>query len=141
ESSSRSSSSSSPRSSSRKPAGLVAWLRVLDASLAVIEASVWKFRDVTEETLQYAREDFGRFLGELSSFRDRADFERTRLARLGSAGLALGKIAASYRFHLTKAAFLTRGRAERSLEKLHADNARRFRLLAETEGGGFLKIG
>lgn len=127
--------------STRRPAGVVAWLRVLDASLALIEASVWKLRDVTEETLQYAREDFGRFLGDLGSLRDRAEFERTRLARLGSAGLTLGKIAASYRFHLTKAAFISRSRAERALEKLHSENARRFRLLAETEGGGFLKIG
>lgn len=127
--------------SSRRPAGLVAWLRVLDASLALIEASVWKLRDVTEETLLYAREDFGRFLDELGLLRERADFERARFARLGSAGLALGKIAASYRLHLTKAAFLSRTRAEKALEKLHAENARRFRQLAESEGGGFLKIG
>jgi ubiquinone biosynthesis protein len=129
------------RTPRREPSGLVAWLKVLDATLKLIEASVWEIREAAEETMTWAREDWGRLVAELGFFRTRASSQQERLLRMAAAGLTLGKIAGSYRLHLTKAAFLSRTRAARSLEKLHGVNARRFRELCETQGGGFLKVG
>jgi ubiquinone biosynthesis protein len=129
------------RTPRREPTGLVAWLKVLDATLKLIEASVWEIRSAAEETITWAREDWVRLLAELGLFRAQASNQQDRLVRMASAGLTLGRIAGSYRLHLTKAAFLTRARAARSLEKLHAVNARRFRELCEAQGGGFLKVG
>lgn len=131
-----------PRRPARtEPSGLIAWLKVLDAALRLVEKSVWEIRQAAEETVTWAREDWTRLLTELGAFSERASSEQERFLRMAAAGVTLGKIAGSYRLHLTKAAFLPRARAARSLERLHAENARRFRELCEAQGGGFLKVG
>ena len=69
------------------------------------------------------------------------DDTSTKLARLSHTGARLSVVATSYRLHQTEAAFLPRKIARRRLDSLHAKNARRLRVIAETHGGAFLKVG
>ncbi len=67
--------------------------------------------------------------------------QRDRLQRLSQTGWMLGRMAAGYRLHNLRAAFMTQSAADASLQQLHEANARRYRRVSETHGGGFLKIG
>ncbi len=68
-----------PRRPARtEPSGLIAWLKVLDAALRLVEKSVWEIRQAAEETVTWAREDWTRLLTELGAFRERASSEQER---------------------------------------------------------------
>jgi len=116
-----------PRSSSRRRrdtnAGLREWLRLLDAVLAVIEEVAWSAREAGEQVLERARR------------------QPVAMQRLAATGWCLTKIAASYRLHVTRSAFVSRARAARQLEALHEANAKRFHDLSAAHGGAFLKVG
>ena len=96
-----------------------AWLRVADALLGVVEEFAWEARGMWAEA------------------EDRA----AQSARLLSAGKTLAAIAGAYRFEGTKAAFLTKRAARRSMGRTPAKSARRFVAMAERLGGGFVKVG
>jgi ubiquinone biosynthesis protein len=123
---------------------LRAWLSVLDAVLVAIEQTAWQAREIgqrvkqaalgTEHELSLAASGSRALAEELARWPE-------RLARLGSTGLTLTRIAAGYRFHNTKAAFLSRPRAARALDDLHRESARRFYALSARQGGAFLKVG
>ena len=66
---------------------------------------------------------------------------RERLQRLSQTGWMLGRMAAGYRLHNLRAAFMTKSAAAAALQQLHDANAKRYRRVSETHGGGFLKIG
>jgi ubiquinone biosynthesis protein len=114
--------------------GMRALLRVIDAMLSAIESTVWDLRQAAEDFARAARHD-------ATEARYGLDDATSRLARLTSTGAALSLIAGSYRLQVTKAAFLPRRHAERSLEALHQKNAERFRIVAEKHGGALLKVG
>ena len=114
--------------------GIRATLRVLDAFLSAIESTVWELRLTVEELTESTSRGLAGAKADLGD----AGF---RLARLTQTGASLSLVATSYRLHVTKAAFLPRRIAARSLEELHHKNARRLRLAAETHGGAFLKVG
>jgi ubiquinone biosynthesis protein len=107
--------------------------RLADALLTAVERAAWAVRDAAAQ----ARRDVG--LG-VTGARSEVREASQRLARLTSLSASLSRIVGSYRFHVTKAAFLTRAGAARSLEKLHRKNARRLREAAATHGGGVLKV-
>ena len=120
------------------------WLQVADALLGAVEQTVWQLRTVGESTLGafgevqdvVSRLRLGgkAVAGELSGWPD-------RVARVTSTGLALARIAASYRLHTTKAAFMSRTRAARALAELHESSAERLYTLSVRHGGAFLKVG
>jgi len=113
------------------------WLQVADALLQAVEQTVWQLRTVGESTLDaFASLGLGgkAVAGELSEW-------PVRVARVTSTGLALARIAASYRLHTTKAAFMSRARAERALAELHETSAERLYTLSVRHGGAFLKVG
>ncbi|MCB9593127.1 MAG: AarF/ABC1/UbiB kinase family protein [Sandaracinaceae bacterium] len=115
---------SRPRRPRRDPdAGLREWLRLLDAVLGAIEAVVWDVREIGEQTWEETRGT------------------PRKVKRLAATGWCLTAIATSYRLHVTRSAFVTRGRAARQLEALHQKNARRFYELCVGHGGAFLKVG
>jgi ubiquinone biosynthesis protein len=64
-----------------------------------------------------------------------------RIARVASAGSLLAGVAASYRLHAIRAAFLSEAAARDALGALHARNARRFQAASARHGGGLLKVG
>jgi ubiquinone biosynthesis protein len=107
--------------------------RLADALLTAVERAAWAVREAASQ----ARRDVS--LG-VTGARGEVREATRRLARLTSLSTTLSRIVGSYRFHVTKAAFLTRAAAARSLEKLHRKNARRLREAAAAHGGGVLKV-
>ncbi|MFT5358558.1 MAG: ubiquinone biosynthesis protein, partial [Polyangiales bacterium] len=116
---------------------LRAWLMVIDAALRVVEQTIWESRRLATEWADAARKDILHIrdrTGELASL-------QARLKRATQCGWVLTKIASSYRWHLTRAAFTTRKSAAAALTRLHTKNADRFRDLCMAQGGAFLKVG
>lgn len=110
------------------------WLEVLNAVLSAVEQTAWSVREAAQEMQ-------GIFERLLSGSRQTASDVTSRLTRLTSTGLVLGRIVAGYRLHTTKAAFMSRGSAARSLSALHEDTARRVYQLCVRQGGALLKVG
>ena len=117
------------------------WLAALDAVLRAVEETVWRLRREAVEACQAGRAEWATWAG---GFRDRQTALRSwqqQTARLVSIAWVLTKIAAGYRLHLTRAAFVSRRRASAMLERLHTKNAQRFTEVCISHGGGFLKVG
>jgi ubiquinone biosynthesis protein len=110
------------------------WLQVVDAVLSAIETVAWEARDAAAEVQ-------GVFSQLLQSSRGEASGWQTKLGRLTSAALTLGRVVAGYRLHTTKAAFMSRASAARSLEQLHEESALRLYELCVRQGGALLKVG
>ncbi len=120
------------------------WLRVIDALLVAVEQTAFSLRALGANTrdafaglrilFTRAGEQGSALGGELASW-------RARMSRLTSAGLTLGRVAAAYRLHTTKAAFLSRNRAAAALAALHEECAERLYELSVRQGGAFLKVG
>lgn len=123
---------------------LRAWLKVLDAVLVAVESTAWQAREIgarTRDAVQGVQGSFGRVVAGGRALANELSGWPERLARVTVTGLTLTRIAASYRLHTTKAAFLSRARAARSLEELHRESAKRFYDLSIRQGGAFLKVG
>lgn len=113
------------------------WLKILDAALRAVEQTAWESRRLGAEWVEAARQDILHVRdrkGELASL-------QARLKRATQCGWVLTKIASSYRWHLTRAAFTSRRSSASALTRLHAKNADRFRDLCMAQGGAFLKVG
>lgn len=125
-------------------AGLRAWLSLLDAAIATIETTAWEARALADEavnTWKALEQGWGAFSKQVGELSDEAGRWPGRISRLASTGWMLTKIATSYRFFRTKAAFLSRRRTAQAFEELHARNARRFFETSIKQGGAFLKVG
>jgi ubiquinone biosynthesis protein len=117
------------------------WLAAIDAVLRAVEETVWRLRRETVEACQATREEWADWTGGFRDAQSALQSWRRQTARLVSIGWVLTKIAASYRLHLTRAAFVSRRRAAAMLDRLHAKNAQRFNDVCVSHGGGFLKVG
>jgi ubiquinone biosynthesis protein len=91
----------------------------LDATLSAVERAAWQLRGVFDELGRTER----------------------RLARLSAVGLTLARLVADYRLFAIYSAFLGEQRRGRTLARLHARNARRFRDACLDQRGAFLKVG
>ncbi len=127
--------------SRRNESALRAWLKALDAGLAVIERAAWEIRDQAAEAWQATQGEWVSALAEARGLGRSADEWQRRVARLSQAGWTLTKIASTYRLHITRAAFMSRRGARAALDRLHHKNANRFLDLCLEQGGGFLKAG
>jgi len=135
------STSASPQSEFDARQQLRFWLEVLNAVLTAVEKTAWQVRAIGQSTRETASELLGVFERILHGTRAAASDAEARLGRVTSTGLALGRVVASYRLHTTKAAFMSRASAERSLLALHEDSARRLYELCVRQGGALLKVG
>ena len=120
------------------------WLRVIDALLLAVEQTAFSLRKVgssTHDAFQGIRALFERASDGRRALRGELSSWQARLSRLTGAGFELARIAAAYRLHTTKAAFLSRRSAARALATLHQDCAERLYALSVRQGGAFLKIG
>jgi ubiquinone biosynthesis protein len=117
------------------------WLRAFNAALSAIEETVWQLRRLGGDVGQAFREAQSSWSSVADAGRDEISTWSARLGRLTTTGLTLGRVAAGYRLHTTKAAFLPRRRAARALEALHADSVQRLVELSVRQGGAFLKVG
>jgi ubiquinone biosynthesis protein len=117
------------------------WLVTVDAVLRAVEETVWRLRRETVEACKTSRAEWADWAGGFRDAQSALQSWQQQTARLVSIGWVLTKIAAGYRLHLTRAAFVSRGRAAAMLERLHAKNAQRFTEVCISHGGGFLKVG
>jgi ubiquinone biosynthesis protein len=121
-----------------------AWLRVVDAVLVAVEQTAWQVREIgtrTRDAFQGVQGTLGRLAAGSRAFASELSVWPDRLTRLTTTGLVLGRIAAGYRLHSTKAAFMPEARAARALTTLHEQSARRLYELSVRHGGAFLKVG
>jgi ubiquinone biosynthesis protein len=116
-------------------------LAAVDAVLRAVEETVWRLRRETVEACQASRAEWADWAGGFRDAQSALQSWQQQTARLVSIGWVLTKIAAGYRLHLTRAAFVSRRRAAAMLERLHAKNAQRFTEVCISHGGGFLKVG
>ena len=98
------------------------WLAATDAVLRAVEETVWRLRRETVEACQATRVEWAEWAGGFRDAQTALQSWQQQTARLVSLGWVLTKIAASYRLHLTGAAFVSRQRAAAMLERLHAKN-------------------
>jgi ubiquinone biosynthesis protein len=117
------------------------WLAAIDAVLRAVEETVWRLRREAAEACHASRAEWADWAGGVRDAQSALQSWQQQTARLISIGWTLTKIAASYRLHLTRAAFVSRRRAAAMLERLHAKNAQRFNDVCISHGGGFLKVG
>ncbi|MEY4515267.1 MAG: hypothetical protein RLZZ450_7389, partial [Pseudomonadota bacterium] len=125
------------------------WLSTIDAVLVAIETTAFSVRSLGGRThaalygdpQQQTGATSGGVFAQLRAIKAELSAWPQRVTRLTSTGLVLGRVAAGYRLHTTKAAFLSTRRAERSRHKLHKESARRLYQLSVRHGGAFLKLG
>lgn len=125
------------------------WLSTIDALLVAIETTALSVRSLGSRTHaalyggpnEQSSGASGGVFAQLRAIKSELTAWPQRLSRLTSTGLVLGRVAAGYRLHTTKAAFLSTHRAERSRRKLHKESARRLYQLSVRHGGAFLKLG
>ncbi len=109
---------------------LPGWLALVDRAIRVVEQAAWDARGVACGAAEQA-----------TQLRDDLERDWRRLERLTTTGWMLTRVAASYRLHPTRSAFLPERRARRALDALHERNARRFASTSAEQGGGMLKVG
>lgn len=116
---------------------LRAWAVALDSVLAAVEETAWSARRVAE--LARARLDDEK--DGLRAARDELLGLPEHATRLTQTGWMLASIAASYRLHTFRSAFVSERRAEKLLSDLHEKCARKFHDVSSVHGGAFLKVG
>ena len=123
--------------------GIRTGLKLLDEALRLVERTAWDCRAVAEHASE-AWEEATSLVGSPPRDAPGGDSPRQsplRLQRTAATAWMLLRVVAGYRAHSILAAFQSQTAAADSLERLHADSARRFREASAVHGGAFLKIG
>jgi ubiquinone biosynthesis protein len=110
----------------------------------VLEERAWALRALGEDAAAAWHElarDAAAVADDARALADEVGRWPGRLSRLASTAGLLAGVAASYRLHGIRAAFLSEGSAHEALHALHARNARRVQAASARSGGGLLKLG
>jgi ubiquinone biosynthesis protein len=116
---------------------LRAWMDVLDGVLTAVEQTAWSARHVADS----AREAWSRGEKDAHEARENAAGWPDQVSRLTQTGWMLARMAAGYRLHGLRSAFVSEERADEMLADLHETSARRFYEVSASHGGGFMKVG
>jgi ubiquinone biosynthesis protein len=116
---------------------ILAWADVVDSALTAIEETAWSARRVAEA----ARARLRNGEDELHAAGDDLRSLSEQATRLVQTGWTLASIAAGYRLHGLRSAFVPEHRAEELLDELHEKSAQRFHDVSAVHGGAFLKVG
>ena len=127
------------RARARRPSRgeLRAWLDVVDGVLTAVEETAWSARFVADQAV----DAWTRGEREIRGARGSASNLAEQVTRFTQTGFMLAKMAAGYRLHGLRSAFVSRRRADEMLETLHAKSARRFYEVSARHGGAFMKVG
>ncbi len=124
------------------------WLTAIDTALGDLEQTAWAARngalaaaDRATSAWREMQDDWLRLAGGVRELGAELAAWPRRVERLVDAGWMLGGVAASYRLHPTRAAFLPEPQARAALARLHARNASRFVDTSARRGAGMLKVG
>jgi ubiquinone biosynthesis protein len=110
---------------------------VLDGLLTAVEETAWSARELADS----ARVAWKRGGQDVTNARDQAAGFTDQVSRLRQTGWMLASMAARYRLHGVRAAFVSEHRAEEMLSELHEKSARRFYEVSAEHGGAFMKVG
>ncbi|HEX7669481.1 MAG TPA: AarF/ABC1/UbiB kinase family protein [Polyangiaceae bacterium] len=110
---------------------------MFDGLLSAIEETAWSARHVANS----ARERFRHGEREFKTVRDEVSSIPEQATRLTQTGFMLARVAAAYRLHGFRSAFVSEARADELLAELHEKSARRFHDVSAKHGGAFLKVG
>ena len=119
-------------------------LSALDDWMERIENAAWELRGLAGRAAEAWRtlaDDWHALARDGSALAGEFAGWPTRSARAASAGWLLAQVAASYRMHAIRSAFLDADAARAERDALHGRNARRFRDGSLRHGGGLLKVG
>ena len=119
-------------------------LASIDEWIDRVEDAAWQLRGVAEhlsETWRTLADDWGALARDGAALGRELGGWPARSSRAMSAGWLLAQVAASYRVHAIRSAFLPADAARSERESLHGRNARRFRDGSLRHGGGLLKVG
>ena len=118
-------------------AELRAWVDVLDSLVTAVEETAWAARDLADG----ARTAFDRGQEGVRSAGEDAASWTEDVARTTETGWMLARMAAGYRLHRFRSAFVSRTRSAELLDELHDRSARRFHDVSARHGGAFMKVG
>jgi ubiquinone biosynthesis protein len=110
---------------------------VLDGILKAVEETAWSARSLADS----AKDVWSRGEQDLNEARGNASGWSGQVSRLTQTGWMLARMAAGYRLHGLRSAFVSRRRADEMLDGLHTTSARRFYEVSATHGGAFMKVG
>jgi ubiquinone biosynthesis protein len=116
---------------------ILAWAEVVDSVLTAVEETAWSVRRAAESArvrLRDGEEELRAAGDDLRSLPEQA-------TRLVQTGWMLASIAAGYRLHGLRSAFVPERRADELLAELHEKSAQRFHDVSAIHGGAFLKVG
>jgi ubiquinone biosynthesis protein len=116
---------------------LRALMHLLDGVLTAVEETAWSARHLADS----AKDVWWRGEKDVSDARDSAAGWSDQVSRLTQTGWMLARMAAGYRLHGIRSAFVSESRAEELLAELHTTSARRFYEVSASHGGGFMKVG
>jgi ubiquinone biosynthesis protein len=116
---------------------LRAWVDVVDSLITAVEETAWAARDLADG----ARDVFERGEAEVRSTGNGAASFSNDVARTTETGWMLARMAAGYRLHRLRSAFVSEGRSAELLDELHDRSARRFHDVSARHGGAFMKVG
>jgi ubiquinone biosynthesis protein len=116
---------------------LRAWVDVVDSLITAVEETAWAARDLADG----ARTTFERGQTGVRSASQEASGWSNDVARTAETGFMLATVAAGYRFHRLRSAFVSRDRSAELLGDLHDRSARRFHDVSSRHGGAFMKVG
>jgi ubiquinone biosynthesis protein len=116
---------------------LRAWVDVVDSLITAVEETAWAAREIADG----AKGAFDRGHAGVRSMGDEAQGWSNDVARTTETGWMLARMAAGYRLHRLRSAFVSEGRSAELLDDLHDRSARRFHDVSARHGGAFMKVG
>ena len=113
------------------------FLQQVEDVLIRIERGARELRSVANSAADAI--EFGK--NQVAEQKESASTLRNRATRLQKTGLMLAQLVLGYRLFGLRTAFSSPERTEILRDRLHADNAERFRRTSAEQGGAFLKVG
>jgi ubiquinone biosynthesis protein len=114
-----------------------AWVDVVDSLITAVEETAWAARDLADG----AKTAFDRGHEGVRSAGTNAAGFTDDVARTTETGWMLARMAAGYRLHKLRSAFVSEARSDEILRDLHDRSARRFHDVSAKHGGAFMKVG
>jgi ubiquinone biosynthesis protein len=109
----------------------------VDSLITAVEETAWAARDLADG----AKTAFERGQVGAQSTRTEAAAWSDDVARTTETGWMLARMAAGYRLHRLRSAFVSHDRSDDLLRDLHDRSARRFHDVSAKHGGAFMKVG
>lgn len=110
---------------------------MVDSVITAVEETAWAARELADG----AKDAFEQGNASVRSAGDEAAGWSQDVTRTAETGWMLARMAAGYRLHRLRSAFVSETRSAALLDELHDRSARRFHDVSARHGGAFMKVG